>query len=536
MLSLAKPNKRGIYPEITDEVQQRIFSYDKADVVGLAAIHLLTGELPPREHEIWLADQVINRRGVRIDLDYVHDAKQIAEVTEAALFAEFAELTMGAIAKKGVPQGLRPTQVKKTREWLKSQGCTLETLQEETIIEALDERVLPDNIRRVLELRQIAASTSLSKLDAMLTCVCDDGRVRGMFEYHGAGPGRWSGKLVQLQNLPRPTVTIDPEEVEEVVAAVKTGDPEALTRWGKPRDVLMSSLRFALIPGEALHFGVGDWTMIEACILLALAGQRDKCQLVEDGVDLYRDAAAVIHGLDHAAFMAIPKGELTAEQERWRQDGKVTILGCQYGMGSDQYRKRYCRHLSPEEGVNFAEEVIKRYREEWAPRIPRLWYDLNDCVIAAIRHPGKTVRAHCEIKYKLEQGPAFPRLVCTLLNGKRIYYQNARLNGKANKYGHPFWSYDAYKNKRWIEISPSAGHLAENIAQALARELLADTILECEARGYPVVMHVHDEVVVESADITAEALKEIMETKPQWAINIGVPIKAECWVGSRYRK
>ena len=181
----------------------------------------------------------------------------------------------------------------------------LPNLESDTVGDAL-ELDLPDDVRRVLEIRQIAAATSLKKLDAMLACIGSDGRARGLLQYHGAATGRWSGQLIQPQNFPRPTLDVDADP-EELAAAIKTGEPDALRRWGEPIDVLVSGLRHALTAADGAVFGAGDFSMIEACILLALAGQRDKCELIAQGCDVYRDMAATIYGLDRAASRRSPR-------------------------------------------------------------------------------------------------------------------------------------------------------------------------------------------------------------------------------------
>jgi DNA polymerase len=340
--------------------------------------------------------------------------------------------------------------------------------------------------------------------------------------------------------LPRPTVDIGTDEIEEVVAAVKTGNPAALSRWidkekGQgPIDVLESSLRFALVPAEGSFFGVGDFAMIETCVLLALAGQRDKCQLIAKGVDIYRDMAAIIHGLNRDAFLAIPKNELTVEHQRWRQDGKNAVLGCGYYMGPDRFRQQYCKDLSTEEGMQFAKDVVyKHYRQNWAPKVPELWNDLGRTARMAMRRHGATITAKCGISYRLETKAGLSCLTCRLLNGKIIHYMNVQRDELSEKGD---WLYRAYKNKHWREVAPHPGHLTENVVQALARELLVSAMLRLEARGYPVVMHCHDETVVEHPEITEELMKEIMSERPQWAIDLGVPIAVEAWVGKRYRK
>jgi DNA polymerase len=528
VLSLSRPDRKtGKYPVVTPEIRERVGAYSRIDTDGLVAIHAATGILPERERRVWEMDQAINRRGIGIDSEFVRAAKAIAEASTDTLLEEYAALT----------DGLSPHQVSATREWLKGRGFALANLQDDTVNDALD-LILPDDVRRTLQIRQIAAPTSLKKLDAMLACVSDGGRARGLFQYHAATPGRWSAQLIQPQNLPRPTVDIAPHEIEDLVAAVKASNLEALARWGEPIEVLASALRFALLAAEGAQFGVGDFSMIETCVLLALAGQHDKTKLIADGVDIYRDMAASIYRLDRDAFLAIPKDALTIEQQEQRHAGKNTILGCGYGMGGPTFQRRYCRHLENEEAKRFAEEVVyTHYRKHWAPKVPRLWRDLEQTARRAMLRPGTIAKAQCGISYRLETKAGLPCLVCTLLNGKAIHYMNAKvINNKTDRFGYPVWTCWAYRKGQWREIEPYGGQLTENVVQALARELLVDAMFRFEEHGFPVVAHCHDEIVIEHPEITGLLMEEIMSKPSVWAAELGVPIAVEAWVGKRYRK
>jgi DNA polymerase len=301
--------------------------------------------------------------------------------------------------------------VAKTQDWLKGRGFTLENLQDDTLQEALGERVLPEDVRRALDIRLAVAPTSLSKFERMLACAGPDDRARGLFQYHAATTGRFSAQLIQPQNLPRPSVDIADGEIEELVEVVKRRDPAALARWGDPLEVLSSALRFALTAADGARFGIGDFSMIETCVLLALAGQRDKCRMIEQGVDVYRDMAALVYGLDRAAFLAIPKDELTIEQaEQRRMGGKNPVLACGYGLGPDAFRLRYCRHMPRDEAVSFAENAVRNYRLNWAPGVPRLWRNLESTAQTALRSPGTLAVAACGISYRRSN-----RLVCSIM-------------------------------------------------------------------------------------------------------------------------
>jgi DNA polymerase bacteriophage-type len=436
--------------------------------------------------------------------------------------AEFVQLT----------DGVSPFQVQKTRDWLKAREWTLPNLDSETVSDALELARLPDDVRRVLEIRQLTAATSLKKLNAMLACVGDDGRARGLLQYHGATTGRWSGQLIQPQNFPRPTLEVGVNP-EELAAAVKSGDPERLRCWGKPIDVLVTGLRHALAAAEGKVFGAGDFSMIECCVLLALAGQQDKCDLITQGADVYRDMAATIYGLDRAAFMAIPEDQLSPEETEQRRIGKNGVLSSGYQIGAEGFYRRFCRHI--EGGRELAVRIVGAYRNQWAPAVPRLWRDLEGAARRAMQHPGQPAAARCGVVYQLTTRVGLPCLICALPNGKLLHYANARIDG-ADKWGRPRWVYNAYRQGQWREVAPYGGQLTENVVSALARELLVHAMFALEAAGYPIVFTVHDEIVVEHPDIAKETMEQIMSERPAWAEKLGVPVKVKAWVGKRYAK
>jgi DNA polymerase len=273
VLSLSKRNKKtGLYPEITPEIAERVAHYNRNDVDALIAIDQALGPLPEQERVIWELDQRSNSAGFRLDLDLVRAMQRLREPAIEEMNNEFSRLVDGQFS---------PTQRQKLFDWLIEQGVELKNLRKETLEEFLKGDSSPETIRRVLEIRREAVASSLKKLDAMLAGVDEDGRARGTLVYHGAATGRWTGRRLQPQNLPRPLITVPDEDIEPLVAAIKAGDVEAVRSRDKKRgnltDVLVSCLRYAIIPGVGMQFAVGDFEMIEACIVLALARQQDKC-------------------------------------------------------------------------------------------------------------------------------------------------------------------------------------------------------------------------------------------------------------------
>jgi DNA polymerase len=200
--------------------------------------------------------------------------------------------------------------------------------------------------------------------------------------------------------------------------------------------------------------------------------------------------------------------------------------------GAEGFYRRFCRHV--EGGKELAARIVAVYRNQWAPAVPRLWRDLERAARQAMLRPGQTVTAHCGVAYRLTTRAGLPCLVCELINGKALYYANARPDGH-DKYGKPRWIHNAYRQGRWEEIEPFGGKLCENVVSALARELLVHAMFALEDAGYPIVFTVHDEIVCEHPDIAKETMERIMSARP-WAEKLGVPVRAKAWVGKRYRK
>ncbi len=304
-IGLSKMDKHGSMPEITPAILVRVHAYCGQDNAVEAALGHRVGRLPPSEQAIWLMDQARNERGVQIDVAFAIAADKVVEEAKGPLLAEHAKLT----------GGLKPTQREKVMDWLGFSGLTLPDLQRETVADILGinddaEDVdgparsprpeLPEDVRRVLEIRYLINSTSIAKLKTMLACVCADGRARGLFNYHGTGPGRSTSKLLQLQNFPRGTIK-DPEtgkapDPEKLVQAIMTGSAAHVERTiGPAIECVSSALRHALIAKDGHVLMAGDYAGIQARVVLALAGQYDKVAVVAAGADIYCDMATSIY-------------------------------------------------------------------------------------------------------------------------------------------------------------------------------------------------------------------------------------------------
>ncbi len=533
-LSLSRPNKRGYYERGADKLD-RVYAYCLRDIDTEVALLDAVGYLPPGERDVWLLDQRINERGVRIDSEFVRAAQRVVAGASAPLVREFRETT-----------GVNPTQRDKVLAWVNAQGYPLGDLKKETLAKILGEETedddgdtpeglptaeLPDIVRRALHIRTLTSSASTKKLARMETCVCGDGRARGLLQYHGAGPGRWAGRLLQPQNFPRGTIQIgkEPPDPQMVVDAIMTGDHEYVeAAIGPAIETVVGGLRHALVADDGRRFVVGDFAGIEARIVLALAGQRDKTALMASGQDVYLDMACDIY--------KVPKGSLNKKEHPGpRQDGKATVLGCGFRLGWAGFKIKY----APDRPDEFSQNVIKAYREVWAPKVPMLWRGLEN----AARETVWTGRKHeaFGIEFQIEG----QWMTLTLPSTRKIWYFDPRPVRKLMPWStkeepdvRPAWTYKSRKNGRMITKDMHGGIVTQNAVEGIGRDLLTTAMFKCERNNLPIVLTVTDELVCEPVEKYADekVLEQIMIDSPQWARELQVPLAAEVWTGERYRK
>ncbi len=546
--AIQKPSKKkgskGTYDLIRDPaVLKRIYEYNAADIASTTDLRERTKWLPPGERAVWLLDQKINQRGVGVDLEFVSAAQRVVDAGSAPLVAEFALLT----------GGLRPGQRDKFMGWLTTQGVDLPNLKKETLaailgddndgdedVDGLDElsgddvhsvRVsLPPAVHRALSIRSLVGSASIKKLARFMACTCADGRIRGMLQYHGAGPGLWAGRLVQPQNFPRGSIQIKTKDkgalVERIVEAIKTGDPDyvQMVTGVPPVEAVVSSLRHALVAAPGHRFVAGDYSGIQARVVLALAGQFDKVALMASGADVYCDMASNIF-----------RRPITKEDPEERQYGKNSVLGLGFQMGSNKFHDRYCK----DHPVEFAENIVRVYRKEWAPKVPYLWYGLDDASTKAVWD-----RRPCDaygIEYRLEDG----WLTCRLPSGRKLWYYNPVPVKKEMPWSDPEapdirqgWTSQAMKMGRWLTRHMFGGLETENVVMGIQRDIMVSAAFRLEKNGFPLVLNVHDEWVAEPTNENADvkAFKQILEDVDPWVKEMQIPVSVECWDGLRYRK
>ena len=504
-----------------------VYRYCVRDIETEVMLDQAISNLPQGELDVWMLDQRINERGVRLDRKFIKAAQEVVTKAIGPLAGEFRSLT----------QGLEFTQIQKLRGWVSERGASLPDLRADTVdwVLGLDEDSLdeppelPPDVRRALEIRRLIGSASVKKLWAMDACLGPDDRARGVLQYHGAGTGRWSGRLFQPQNFPREQVLVmgehhklEPMQPQRLVDAIMSGDPEyvSMVSGEEPVETVVKALRHAIAAPPGRLLAAGDYAGIEMRIVLALAGQLDLVEMLAKGQSPYIAAA---EGIYHRPIdKKIDIQEYTI--------GKNIVLGGGFQMGAAKARARY----GPNETLEFWQGVVRTYREETAPAVPKLWEGLQKAAHRAVYSGG--VHEAYGVVYQME----LPWLTACLPSGRKLWYFQPEKTRRPMPWDaddiRDGWAYTAQKNGQSRLIHAFGGLLTENVVQGLARDLLVDAMFKCEKNGLPVVMTVHDEIVIEPDHDAADELKQIMEDIPEWARTMRVPVSAETWSGARYHK
>jgi DNA polymerase len=382
-------------------------------------------------------------------------------------------------------------------------------------------------VRKVIAIRMLHSMKAVAKYGRMQDAVCEDGRLRGMFLYHGAGTGRWSSMIVQLQNLFRPVI----KDPEIAIIAFEELDLEYIKMLYDPIDpmkVFASCVRGMLIPAEGKDLLAMDFSAIEARGIAWLAGQEDILDVFRDHGKIYEYTAAKIYS-DKYPRGATLDDLLEMEEKFWmrRFVGKIAVLALGYQGGKGAFAK-----MAKQYGVDISEEEAEQIKVDWRaanPKIVQLWYDLERAAIQAVENPGTAV-AIPNKKIIFKQIGQF--LYMRLPSGRRLAYFKPKLDveGKLTYLG-----IDTY-TRRWMRCKTYGGKLAENAVQALCRDLLVGAMFRLEKAGYPLIGTVHDEGIMEVPEKfgSEDEVKSIMCVVPKWAE--GLPIGASGFRAKRYRK
>ena len=495
--------------------------YCRQDVVTEMEIErrLSAFPVPDFVQKQWETDLIINARGVAVDMELVDGALSLGATVRQNLMTEAMQLS-----------GLNnPNSVAQLTEWLQEEtGEELADLRKDTVARLLKEDNNSLKVRRMLEIRQELGKTSTKKYDAIEAAVCADGRVRGLLQFYGANrPGRWAGRLVQVQNLPR-TYTEPLDLAREMVQRRNLDGLRAV--YGSVPDTLSQLIRTAFIAPEGHVFIDADFSAIEARVISWLAGEQWRLEVFRTHGKIYEASASQMFGvpLEH-----IKKGR---PEYALRQKGKVAELALGYQGSTGALINMGALDMGiPETDLP---DIVSRWREA-NKRIRDLWYSMDNAAIQVITQGG-TVGINSLIlsrEYDCNQGTDC--MTITLPSGRKLYYVSPSIG--QNQWDKPSIAYMGMdqKTKRWKRIETYGGKLVENCVQAIARDCLADTIERLEAAGLPVIFHVHDEVVIDITpwadnDTMLDLVCSIMRTPISWAPDL--PLNADGWVGHYFRK
>ena len=471
---------------------------------------LIWFEPTPRERKVWYLDHIINTRGVLIDQTLVRNAVKIDTEHRDLLTDQATDIT-------GMDNANSVAQLK---SWLEDQlqDEEISTLNKEAIRQLLTSTD-QENVIQTLQLRQEMAKTSVRKYTKMLDTVCSDGRVRGMIQYYGANrTGRWAGRFIQLQNLPQNHLA-DLETARQITIA---GDRDALAVcYGNVPSTLSELIRTAFVAPEGYILAVADFSSIEARVIAWLAGEKWRLEVFATHGKIYEASAS--------QMFKVPLEEIT-KGSPLRQKGKVAELALGYQGGVGALSKMDTRGDIPDEEK---QGIIDQWRRA-SPSIVRLWRTCEEAAIAAVENSA-TITINRGVKFIGTRGA----LLIELPSGRRLTYVKPRLC--ENRFGRlalQHASMDQVKRTWVTNVDTYGGKLVENIVQAIARDCLAEAMLNLYEAGYKIVMHIHDEVVcevpVDGAEETLKQMCTLMSRIPPWGD--GIPLKADGYLTPFYRK
>lgn len=494
--------------------------YNRQDVVTEMEIeHRLSRfPVPERVQREWEYDMRISARGVAADRELVDGALYCGTAIEEAAKQEAIELT-----------GLEnPKSREQMLTWLQGHGVAIPDLRSATVEDALEHKdEFEPDVARVLELRQLLSKASIKKYSTVVTTMCEDGRIRGLLQFYGANrTGRWAGRLVQVQNLPR--TYLHGAMLDTARDLTRRKLPEGLELlYGSVPGTLSQLVRTALVPRPGCKFVDADFSAIEARVVAWLAGEEWVLQVFRTHGKIYEATASQMFGVP---LDRIVKGN---PEYALRQKGKVATLALGYQGGSPALiNMGALRSGLKEEELP---DIVARWRKA-NPAIVRLWKSVEQASIQAVE-TGRACTTHGIVFVReADITNGIDCLTVALPSGRKLFYVNPHLGrNQWNEKQMCFFGMDQ-KTKKWGERTTYGGHMTENIVQAIARDCLAVNIERLENAGFPIVFHIHDEVVIEVPEDRADLgeVTRIMGQPVEWAP--GLPLAADGWVGDYFTK
>ena len=497
-------------PEHAPDKWKLYIEYNRQDVVTEMAIDskLACYKITETEQELWNLDQEMNDRGVRIDVDMVDKIVNYDVIRKEELQKEAQEITGLA----------NPNSLAKLKTWLNDQGMPMASVTKDTIAAALSLQYIPENVRRVLEIRTALGKTSTAKYSTMLDAVCDDHRLRGILQFYGANrSGRWAGRLVQTHNLARNSL----EDLDLARELAVEGDFDTMqTLFGETAFVFSELVRTAFVPSEGCRFVVSDFSAIEARVISWIADEEWRLEAFRAGKDIYCETASQMYKVP-----VVKHGE----NGELRQKGKVAELACGYQGGVGAMKRMDREGSIPEEEL---QAVVDSWRNA-NPKVVKLWRLCEIAVRTAIEEH-RTVR----LQHGLEFSYINHNLFIKLPGGRKLCYWDTKLKmDPRDGREHIVYMGVNQETKQWGETETYGGKLVENIVQATARDCLAVAMTRVSNLGYKIVMHVHDEMIVDVPIEDTEALDVInacMAEPIDWAP--GLPLKGDGYETTFYKK
>lgn len=464
----------------------------------------------------WETDLLINARGVAVDMEMVNGALEIGATVRE-------RLTQEAVRISGLSN---PNSVQQLSAWLEQEtGEEVTDLRKDTVAKMIAQAPDIPEVQRMLEIRQELGKTSTKKYDAIEQAVCPDGRVRGLLQFYGANrTGRWAGRLVQVQNLPR-TYTQPLELARNLVKQRKLDNLRLI--YGSVPDTLSQLIRTAFVASEGNVLIDADFSAIEARVISWLAGEQWRLEVFKTHGKIYEASASQMFGVP---IERIKKGN---PEYALRQKGKVAELALGYQGGAGALINMGALDMGiPEDDLP---DIVQRWRDT-NKRICDLWYKMNSAAVEAISTGSSVGVGRLLVSCEYDAAHEVEYLTVLLPSGRKLYYNSPQIG--ENKWGGPSISYMGMDQttKKWKRIETYGGKLVENCVQAVARDCLAQAIENLEKEGLPVVFHIHDEVVIDCRADTAtlDDVVNIMSRPIPWAP--GLPLNADGWVGGFFKK
>lgn len=500
------------YPKDAPDKWEIFKKYNRQDVVVERAIRdkLVNLRPPDFEHENWLIDQAINRNGIMVNQALVDNAIRLSGEYREKLLARAMEIT-------GLDNPNSPLQVK---GWLEERlGCAVDSLSKAAVADMLTGD-LPEDVREMLTIRQKISKSSIKKYDAMRMAACQDSRIRGMFQFYGAArTGRFAGRIVQLQNLPRNSMP----DLDLARSMILDGDLDTMELcYDDVQDVLSQLIRTALEAPPGKRFIVADFSAIEARVIAWLAGEEWEMKAFAEGKDIYCATASAMFGVPVVKHGV--NGEL-------RQKGKVAVLACGYGGGIGALKAMGADKMGLTDDE--LQTVVRKWREA-SPHIVKLWADVENAAMNAVSGIPTTIKQK-NLHFHVEDDA----LYIDLPSGRHLVYLHPHLG--QNRFGSDAILYTGLGGSkttagRWGTLETYGGKLSENLVQAIARDCLCAAMKRLTDAGYKICAHIHDEVILEMPEGKGgldDAVHIMCQNEP-W--NDGLVMNADGFEAKYYQK